>query len=251
MPPLKYSNKILQFINKTSFTKYLYFLRYRTICASMSQNIVPPNLSFLTWKTQNFIFYKFLPQAYFFTQIQPKKERSQFDPHLDYETGAHILFMNTAWRCFDFSHYILVALWAPFSSATSNHLKSAREPHNAHNLAWHVVDGTASIRNHMSFDFRDNTLNQESDKCLSCEPFPSRGPWLFSDGYVGLARADAAQSGSDGVGAARDARHVDADSVPAHRTVHRAQCRASRRRQLGRNHRWSTGCRAKDNGTFV
>ncbi len=42
--------------------------------------------------------------------------------HLDCETSAHILSMDAAYKCFDFSHYILVTLWALFNSAiSSNH----------------------------------------------------------------------------------------------------------------------------------
>ncbi len=39
-----------------------------------------------------------------------KLKRSQFGPHLDYETGVHILFIDTAHRCFDFGRYVSVAL---------------------------------------------------------------------------------------------------------------------------------------------
>ncbi len=85
------------------------------LCPKIS---APLNLKFLTWSTQKFILHKFFPctlSSYPISLIKPK--RSQFDPHLDHDTGAH-----TFHRC----HLLPVALFqSPFatfnSTTSSNH----------------------------------------------------------------------------------------------------------------------------------
>ncbi len=86
----------------------------------------PPNLIFLTWRTEKFKLYIFLSHT-FSTQIEPKPpQKIWIDPHLDYKTGVHIHLVDAVFRWF-----VSVALfrslknWANYNSATSsNHLKT-------------------------------------------------------------------------------------------------------------------------------
>ncbi len=85
----------------------------------------PPNLNFQPEKPKSSNFtLSFL--ALSSTQIEQKRsKRSWFDPHLDNETGVHILLVDAAYL----GDFVQVALfrslknWAPFNSATSKSLE--------------------------------------------------------------------------------------------------------------------------------
>ncbi len=82
-----------------SFTKYLYFLRYRPICPSMS--IIFHPFKFILFDLEN----PKIQTSYFsssYINLKPNKTKknklSLFDPHLDYEIGVHMLLADTACR---------------------------------------------------------------------------------------------------------------------------------------------------------
>ncbi len=60
------------------------------------------NLNFVTWRTLKFKVLQILPGTLSPTQNEPKEpKRTQINPHLDYETGVHILLEDPAYRWFD------------------------------------------------------------------------------------------------------------------------------------------------------
>ncbi len=124
-PPFKHPNNIY-FINILLSPNIFYLLRYRTIYASMSQFFYPFLFEVFGLKNPK-IQTSQIPSSSIVLNLYSTKKprRSWIDPHLDYETGVHILFVDAACRCFDFSGYISVTLWPPFNSTTSsNHLKT-------------------------------------------------------------------------------------------------------------------------------
>ncbi len=90
------------------------------------------NLKFLTWRTQKFDLRKILPGTLSPTQIEPKVPKwSKIDPHLDHETGVHILLVFR-YQLLPFQSLFQV----PFNGATSSNHQKGRCIYNCWVLDW-------------------------------------------------------------------------------------------------------------------
>ena len=122
---------LLTYPQYTSLTKYLYFLRYRSICASISYFFWPlPIWNFWPEEPKNSNFTNFFVSIVLDLNSTKKIPK---DPNLILiltmklvDTYFHRCCLQVLWfRSLDIQISISVALWAPFNSATSsNHPKT-------------------------------------------------------------------------------------------------------------------------------
>ncbi len=153
----------------TSFTKYFCLLRHGDISTFTPHFFCTSKFNNFDLRNQNFKFDKFVRDALFPTQNEPKEpKRSQINPHFDHETAVHILLEDTAYRCFDFSH----TNWAHLSPNRATHLKSPKNRTCQHQkiilyplckMGW----GDCIFRGHGG---PDSKTSPHSEICVSGDP---------------------------------------------------------------------------------